>query len=265
MSVITDLPDGVEWLHDETTEEFDWDTIRCEASFVLPWTSRLDFLNVARGLDEVFTIGAVSYTRRIPLQYPFYPSVYAHSVRLRGEGSSRLAADGKSIEYDYAFAAVQFRTPTWQYDSPYPLVTENMDTTADMCTIPGTALVFPSDGLPLNQNVGIRVPVTEFTLTFHQVRSFDKALYASLAGRVNSLSFYDYAAGEVLYDGPATNGVIYSNNLAAWTITHRFRRRAIPHNVIMRPDGAGYEAPVWASDDTKYLLETADLNALWAA
>ncbi len=265
MSTVEDLPAEVEWLHEQTTEEHDWESTRCEATFWMPWSTRLVFLDVVRGLDETFTVGTYSYTRRVPLAYPFYTDVYAYSVRLTGEGSSRLADDGKSIEYDWAFATVGFRTPPWQIGSPFPLITETTDTSADMSTCPGSAYVFPSDGLPLSQPIGVRVPVTEFTLTFHQCRNFNKSLYRSLAGRVNTATFWDYPAGEVQYVGPSHHGVLWSSNMASWTITHRFRHRAIPHNMIMRPDGAGFEAPVWATDDTKYLLETADLNLIWAA
>lgn len=263
MSTIADLPAGVEWLHEDTEEEFDDESTQCRARFWLPWSARQGFRAVVGGTPQTFTIGTVSYTRVIPLAYPFYDNVYAYKLHLKGEGASRLAADEKSIEYDWAIADVWFRTPPWRVTSPYPLVTVNMETNADMVTRPGTAYVFPSDGSRLASNVSVRVPCTEFTLTFHQVPTPNQALYTLLAGHVNATTFFGYAPGCCQYIGPATGGTLNSWGQTSWTMTHRFRFRWIEHNKIMRPDGAGFEAPV-AVGTGEFLLPVGELNLLWA-
>lgn len=264
MSLMTDLPTSVRWLHDQTEEELDLVSTRATARFWMPWSDRLAFLRIVAGLPQQFTVGTASITRIVPLQYPFYSNVFANRVHLVGEGSSRLAGDGASIDYDWAMATVWFSTPQWRIDGPFPLCTETSETNADITTRPNTAYKFPSDGAILNQNVGVLVPVTEFTLTFYQLPAYNKTLYASLSGYVNSATFYDYAAGTVQYIGPAIGSTIYNNNSAAWTVTHRFRWRSIEHNEIMRPDGNGFEAPVSVYDGTTKLLPAADLNLLWA-
>ena len=262
MSAITDLPAGCEWLYEETTEDFDWESTQCMAKFIVPWGARDAFRIVVGGTPQTFTVGTASYTRIVPLAYPFYANCYAYKLSMRGEGACDLAADGRSISYDYALATVWFRTPPWRVDSPYPLVTLNRETNADMVTRPGTAYKFPSDGLILPQNIGVRVPVTEYLLTFYQVPAPNDTLYRSLAGYTNLTTFLGCDPGTIQYVGPADDGVLNSWGATSWTMRHRFRWRGVPHNQIMRPDGTAFEAPVSLGTGDP-LLPIGELNQLW--
>jgi hypothetical protein len=263
MSTIEQLPAGVEWLHEETEEELDDKGWSATARFWMPWAARMEFARVCGGLVEQFSIAGVTFSRIVPLKYPFYDNCWASRVRLRGEGSSRLAADGLSIAYDHAIATVSFTPPSFRFDGDRPTVSESAYTACEMVTRPGTAYKFPSDNAPLATNAGAPVATSDINLTFHQIPSLNWDLYASLSGYVNTTTFYGRAAGTMQYVGPSHQGQRTVGGVASWQVTHQFRFRAVPHNQLMRPDGAGFEAPVQVGDTSKYLLPTADLNLLW--
>jgi hypothetical protein len=265
MSTMDQMPDGVEWLHEGTEEEIDFDGAHAQVQFYVPDNVREEFLRVVGGLPEQFSIGTTSYTRIVPLRYPRFDNCYATGVRMRGEGRSGPPADGSlGIVYDYWVATVRFATPLYRFDGSYPAVTESGDSGADVITRPGTAYKFPSDNLIVPHPVGVLAPTIDFLLTFHQVPSFNGDLYVSLSGRVNTHVFYNRAIGTVQYIGLSWNGQKTTGNVVSWDITHKFRFRWIEHNKIMRPDGTAFEAPVQVGGaGTNYLLPTADLNALW--
>jgi hypothetical protein len=265
MSTLSDLPSGVEWLHEGTEEEIDDDGCYASAQFYVPGAVREEFRRiVGGGVPEQFSIGGTSFTRVVPLKYDGFDNCYATGVSMRGEGRSSAPSDALGIQYDYWIARVKFATRPYRFDGSYPAVTESGDAGADMVTRPGTAYEFPSDSLVVSQNVGVLMPTIDFSLTFHQLPSLNVAGYAALAGRVNTEVFYGCAAGTVQYVGPSWQGQKTVGNVVSWDVTHKFRFRWIEHNKIMRPDGAGFEAPVQVGDATKYLLPTIDLNALWA-
>lgn len=264
MSSMTDMPPGVQWLHEGTEEEITEEGSSAQAEFYVPTADRDTFLQVVGGLPQQFTIGSATYTRVVPLKYPGLDNCYAIAVSMRGSGRSRAPDDDSlGIFYDFWLARVRFSTPRFRYDGDKAAVTESCDVGADMVTRPGSAYKFPSDSRVVSHPVGVPVPTIDFSLTFHGLSSVDIPFYATLAGRVNTTEFYGCAPGTVLYVGPQSNGQKTVGNVTSFDVTHKFRFRWIEHNKIMRPDGAAFEAPVQVGDPTKGLLPTADLNDLW--
>jgi hypothetical protein len=264
VSSVSDLPAGVEWLHEPEVEEEQAEAgSGAVVHFVMPWSVRESFRTVVGGLPEQFTSNGVTYTRIVPLEYPGFTNCYAERMRIRGAGRSRLPSSGEmGIEYDWAFATVWFSTPAWSFGGDTPLISMSIETGAEMVTRPGTAYSFPSDNLPLLHNCGVRVPVKDIRMTFFQMPILDRPLYASLAGCVNSTAFMGYSTGTVQYVGEAFDGEQTLGNVTTYTVTQRFRWRAVPHNMIMRPDGADFEAPEDGNGDT--MLPEADLNDIFS-
>jgi hypothetical protein len=223
------------------------------------------FSVAAAGLAKTITISGVSVTRLIPLLHPRIANCYADDIQIYPpEGDvATLGTDG-SIDFADYFADIHFSTPTYQYEEgDYPTTTLNLNGGVDMVTRPGSAYKFPSDGLRINHDVGVPVQTVDFALTMSRLPSVDFALYTSLAGCVNTAEFYGCDPGTVLYQGPGVNGQSTIGGLPSYDVTHQFKFRSIPHNQIMRPDGAGFEAPVEEGDGVTMLLPGQDLNALW--
>jgi hypothetical protein len=255
LSTWEQLPAGWCRMHDKTIERADENGVYCSDRWCGPWSTRNEFLRIARGQEETIEYpGGFNATRIIPLKYPgtdpIFDNVYARSVAIESEGAS-FADDDEAIGYTKAIATVDYQS--WPFPFPgggdYPLMTKNLSSSAEVITVPGTAYEFPSDSLRLDRNAGILIPITDFALTFHFVPTLNDALSTSLCGFVNSTTFLGYAAGFV--SGQYTH-----------TVTHGFRWRRIKHNELMRPDGTAFEAPerVGSSDN---LLPTGDLNALF--
>lgn len=265
MSSISDLPASYsgQWLQDSTDESIDENGVQATCSWYGPWAERIEFLRVVSGLPEQITYpGGVSVTRIVPLKYPFYENVYAYNARARGTGSCSLGGDGLTATYDWAIITVNFKTYPYKLDGDQAMITRQDDGGMEFVTRPGSAYIFPSDSLRINQDVGVPVPTNDFSLTFHRLPFLDRALWQTLQGRVNTVDFLGYPAGTIQYVGPSSTATVTIANQFSFEATHRFRFRWIPHNQIMRPDGTGFEAPEDGNGDT--ILPTTDLNAIFA-
>jgi hypothetical protein len=263
MSTISQLPSSFCVMDEGRTEIVRDNAIEGTIVWEGPWDERATFLNIAGGLSQTINYPGGSATRIIPLQYPGpYENVFAYNIECSPFGViAPHTAEGAT--WTRCKIAVSFRSWQWQLTgSDYPLMTINADASADMITVPGTAYEFPSDSLRLDRNVGILVPTLDFTLTFHMLPSLNMTLYSTLSGRVNSTTFYGFAAGYVQYIGPSSTSTLKIGNVQNHTVSHRFRYRRIPHNEIMRPNGTGFEAPERVGSSDK-LIPDADLNLLF--
>lgn len=273
MSTINDLPDG--WVRLRDSTRWRWALgggIEAEAAFWGPGNSYAEFLRVVGGMEQTITYPDGSgVTRIVPLKFPSnspdFEDVYAVDCELTGAGRPSEDAN-EQIVYEWARARVLFRTqPFYNFGGDYPLVSYSYTSGADFITRPGTAYVFPSDSLRLNQDVGVLVPFRDFQVTFHNLTSPNEELYESLTGRVNSATFRlpngrSYDAGFIQYFGPAGQYQQTIGNQRNWTVSHRFKLRYIKHNEIMRPDGTAFEAP---EDDTgANIIPEADLMQLYS-
>lgn len=254
-------------MHDKTIERVDENGIYCSDRWCGPWSTRYEFIRIARGQSETIEYpGGYSVTRIIPLKYPgtdpMFDNVYARSVQCESEGRS-FSDDDEAIGYTKCVISVDYQSWPFQFaGTDYPLMTKNLSASADVITVPGTAYEFPSDSLRLDRNAGILVPNVDFSLTFHFLPSLNDSLYTSLCGFVNSTTFLGYGAGFVQYVGPQSTSQLSVSGQQTHTVTHGFKWRRIKHNELMRPDGTAFEAPerVGSSD---LLLPTADINALF--
>lgn len=257
----------------ERYEEIDESGIRASISWIGPWASRGSFLAIAGGVDEEISYpGGVTVTRRVPLKYPssIYDNVYAHSIQMRSEGRITSSAD-EAGTWDLCRITVAFKSYPFGFTSgDAPMVSLNMDSSANMTTVPGTAFEFPSDSLRIDQNAGVPVPTIDFTLTMHFMPDLLTSVYNGLVGRVNNDTFYlpDGTAvlpGYLLYLGPSSQTTLRIGNVYNHTVAHRLQYRFIKHNEIMRADGGGFEAPrrVGTSADPEYLIPDAALMGIY--
>ena len=214
------------------------------------------------------TIGGTAATRMIPLRHPRDSTMYAYTSRIYPpEGivaNEGPPGSGFGIDFEWYFADVRFRVPTWSASGSYPMVTYDEDAGMEMRTRPGTAYQFPSDGLRVLHDVGVPNGVVKFALTFEGLTSLDSALFRSLIGTVNSTTFFDCPPGTVLYEGCSSSGQYQIGGVPAFRARQMFSYSRIPHRQIMRPDGTAFEAPVQVGNTSKYLLDESNLNALYA-
>lgn len=241
------------------------------------------FLTVG-GLSKSLTIGPNSVTRLIPLIHPYLdPSwnCYADDIRIFTPEGAVAGVDGTGggITFSDYFIDVHFSTPPYFLElGDYPCCEFDGEPGEDRVTRPGSAYIFPSDGMRLSQAVGVPVKTLDFGITTHRLPAYDLDLYESLIGAVNITTFYGYSAGCVQYVGPKNRGQEIIAGQPVWTVTHMFKFRQIPHNAIMRPDGKDFEAPIEddggtpptpdttnEEDDANpvYLLAEQELNQLW--
>lgn len=269
---IADLPEGWHRMYDDTIEEWDDETgLDATATFGGPWATRGDFLAVVGGTEVEFDYGGgITGTRIIRMRYPselaLHNNVYACNCRInKAGGYAAHAAAG--ITYDWGIATVRFRTARYAMSGDEALITYNSDSNPQFITRPGTALKFPSDNLRLDRDVALRVPHEDFTLTLHNLPTLNRALYDSLAGVVNNAVFWGRDPGTVHYLGKSHQEQQTVGGVRSWTVTHKFAWRAIPWNMLMRPDGvavsgSAFEAPVDIATGAK-LLGQGNLSALF--
>jgi hypothetical protein len=266
MSTFADLPPDVVPLHEGAEFEVTAEGYAAKVDFLV-YLGDLDaFLEVVGGLTQTVTIGGVTTTRKIPLEHWRFPNCFAYRVGGRGDGPSSEPTGG-GIDHEWYKISVWFNTPAWNLGGDYPVVTRRRESGLEMVTRPGSAYKFPSDNLILPQQVGVPVTVSDIILVFHQISTFDESLYDTLAGCVNETTFYNKPAGTMQYVGPSTSGSRTLGGVETWEVAHHFRYRSIPHNMIMRPDGAlvlgiPFEAPVEVTGGD-YLLPEAELNDLF--
>lgn len=224
------------------------------------------FTTTVGGLPQTINIFGTSVTRLIPLIHPYIigGNCYADSVHIYPpEGCvAGLDLSGRGISFSDYFADVHFSTPTYPVETgSSPTVTADFQGGAEMVTRPQSAYKF-ADGTRLAHDVGIPVQVVDFSLTMHKLPALNQDLYFSLAGCVNSTPFFGRPTGTVLYKGPGISGQFFIAGFPSFDVAHGFQFRAIPHNQIMRPDGASFDYPVQVSDGTTQLIPSADLNQL---
>lgn len=237
------------------------------------WVSGADVANfrkcVAGYPPTTITIFGASVSRLIPLAHPYEYNCYAYSLKAQPAPGSVSGLDtfGTGISFQDWFVDVGFRTPRYDYTGTAPLVTQTRQGSVDMVTRPGGAYYFPSDGVRPNHDCGVPVYVVNYSLVFHRLPALDNSLYDSLAGCVGATgtTFYGYPGENILYLGCSSSGEFSLGGFPSYEATQQFIYRSIPHNAIMRPDGAGFEAPVQLGDPTKFLLPTADLTALYGS
>jgi hypothetical protein len=224
------------------------------------------FTSTASGLAQTMTVGGSSVTRLIPLIHPYISGAncYCDSIKVYPAPDSVASWDGTAIAFADYFADVHFATYSYPMESgDQPTVTLDLQGGSEMVTRPGWAYKMLSDGKPINHDVGVPVTTVDFTLTMHRLSSLDTSLYTSLAGSVNSTTFWGQAAGTVLYRGPGVQGQQSIGGFPAYDAAHAFQFRSVPHNQIMRDDGAGFDTPVLVSDGSTAMIPSADLNQLW--
>jgi len=264
MSIESQLPASAVRLYKSTTIKASKDGRQGTACWAVDLQDLDDFLTVVGGMPETVTFpGGLSATRLVPLLWPDPPykiPMYAYDV-----DADYTGYDKDNLTYSKAKVKVAFKTYSYDQDQN-PFFTEQYDGASDFITLPGSAFQFPSDGRIINTEVGLPIPTLDFSLTFYKVPSRALGLWTSLQGYVNSTVFlpnhYGLAPGTVLYMGPSENIQTSLGGVVSYQITHKFRWRYIPHNMILRPDSGGWEAPVRLFDGAP-IMPTADLNALF--
>jgi hypothetical protein len=224
------------------------------------------FRNTVAGIPPIsIAIGGVSVLRAVPMSHPYEYNCYAYSLRIVPAPGTVCTRDalGQGFQYADYFADVKFRTPKYDYSGgDYPMVTVRRQSGVDMVTRPGSAYKFPSDGTRLVHEVGVPVGTTQYSLTLHRLPTLDHTLYDGLRGSVNLTTFFGKAPGTMLFLGCSSAGELSLGGVPSFEATLEFSHRTVPHNQIMRTDGAGFEAPAEVGSGNP-MLPIGELNNLY--
>jgi hypothetical protein len=255
------LADGLDFLIDDSGVDT---TMRF---WVLPGELPTFRATIAGVPATTISIGGASVTRLIPMAHPYEPNCYAYSLRIVPAPGTVCTRDslGQGFKYADYFCDVKFRTPKYDFSGTggdFPMVTVARQSGVDMVTRPGSAYRFPSDGTRLVHEVGVPVGTTQYSMTFHRLPALDNTLYDALRGCVNLTTFFGKDPGTMLFLGCSSSGELTLGGFASFEATLEFSHRTVPHNQVMRPDGAGFESPVEVGSGNP-LLPIADLTALY--
>ena len=245
--------------------------------FIIAWNDRDAFAAEILGL-------ASDYTQMERVGYPGKASVFATGIRY--EPLDPTAVDTKTLDdiatelnsYGKAFARalVDYRTigdndrDDGPVNEPGTYLTYRMLFATEYQPMTARGWDWEDDPTvptPDDLNIGIRIPITEHHLTWHQVINPPWATINAIQGTVNQNEFLGCAPGTLLFEGADANklyggGFDEGPSAFTWQIRYVFRQRAIKHegrsygwNHVYRERPAGWVRVV--SNDS-YLYDTAD-------
>lgn len=208
--------------------------------YLVDYTNRWRFIRAAMGTPQALDYAnPSSLLYRMPLQLPDNLALFAQKFDWTAIGSpTGVCASVFSPEtaYKYAWVGLQYSSLTY---NPVTLYSVENRTGSQEITAPNYYYSFVSDGLKIDQAVGVNVPNQEFAITFHRVPYFDGSTFVSYQGTVNATTFLGYAAGTVLFNPTVSH---YDAGIGVGTpiyeVTLSFTWRSIPWNYFLRPGGS---------------------------
>jgi hypothetical protein len=243
-----------EELHDFVHEQGDQQGLRAQKKYKVAWADRLKFYGDVMG--HVVTVGGIggTVTRRIPLQYPDIPALYAVSFEMEPVGLSddgtKPALGGKQIVYDWAWITVGFSTVPWNFqalDDPNSFTpglyrTESLEMGGEVMQFPKSAYEFEStDRLSVQQTPGRIVPTASLGITLHDAPYIPFTDIFALIGAVNVGVFYGCAIGTVLFMGGQSEAQTNSVGQRVQKLSLKFSFRSLEWNLFLKPDGSGWD------------------------
>lgn len=236
------------------------------------------FLTWAGGQAYTISVGGVPVVRIIPVSHPLFQALICTNVTWKLTGAFNAAAatlTGSSTwtgvntptttsaihlqNYSWAQVTLTFSTVPYPVDGSRPFMVLNREIGAEVYTLAGQKLKFPSDGTQLDADAPITVPTIVYAATIYQAASVDDTtLAAAAAAPVSSTTFLGFAAGLVRFDGISSQTTMAMLS-TAFQYTLKFTFRPVSWLQSLRPDGA-WEAPT--TPGGAYTYATSDLNAL---
>lgn len=234
--------DQVRRLLRETTGHGDEQSKGAIATFIckrpeLAW----DFVKAIAGSVEVFgTPGGGVIERRIPLELPESPDLFARSYDMTYRGRNRESND--PTPYGWVEVRVEFAVPPFNFQDQ-EWTSYRSQGAANYITIPNRMFYF-ADGEETHADIGVLVPERDMIYTRHWLPDVTACedLCTAMQGRINSQPFRRCPAGTVLFlaDSLATSTGILGGQLAS-DIQLSFRYRAVPWNFALHPIDADFQ------------------------
>jgi hypothetical protein len=206
--------------------------------YQVAWQNRWLFVQQVMGTPQASDYSnPVSLVRRLPLQYADNTYLYATSFSMTPIASpSGTTAQVYQPETAYLLCWVGITYSTLTY-SPTTMYTVETSSGSERVTMPDSCYSFESDGLVINQDVGISIANQVKQITFYNVPYFDDSQFISYQDTVNATTFLGYPAGYLLFQ-PLTSRFSYGIGGAnTYEVVMSLAWRSQPWNYCQRPNG----------------------------
>jgi hypothetical protein len=266
VATLADLPASYKLLAPAGGNAFegDWDAEgrRHAGRILLPWEDAEAGMQAIAGVPTVLS-GAL--VRRVPLESPYVPGMYATSLRHRGVGVD--GAITPSRPYSHVMVDVVFETPRWPLEGSSAYTSFRFTGNVQRITLPNTYYTFAGQAGALavvEQNVGRDVGAVGVEIGRHWVAdpTISMAVLLPLLGKVSTqpvtIGALTFAAGTLLFPTTMSDIRIPAQGEINATLALTLSWRELPWNMAIRPDGA-------ANLLSPLPFATADLNAIFAA
>ncbi len=242
-----------------------------------PWTARggetfvyhcpaselEDQLEAIAGPLTVYSTGwGGSVTRRLPMEHPERPGLFA--VRAQAEGMGRSSASGL---YSWYKLTVEFDSPPYQLTGDTPFMSIRRAAGVSHITVPGMYLRQVSDNKVLNHDGAVPVPVVHYLVTVFGLSAInDVAISDAMAAPLNSSTLYlpgaTIAAGYALFNSVEDQNDFSYGGVVTRSITYKFAfRSTMKWTEIISPYSGNVDRPILPNGNN--LIEASDLNLLF--
>lgn len=207
------------------------------------WSDKDDLLKAFLGISQAYG-GAYEFT----LPEPFEPGsgLYASSYTLQGIKCTGADSSG-NITFERARLVITFepleRDPDDDNADNEPWEEINRRSYIERLQIPAWGLRWESDEEPLDfdQVAAIDVGYEDFTLQRSNVAVVNGSALNAAKGKMNSDTFWGYAAGYLLFAGwSETRRYSADGQTVQYAVTLELKARSVPWNHFWRP-GNGWE------------------------
>lgn len=259
MSTLADLPPSAKILVGRNGQfrfAMSGESVNQRLAFKVTWEDSPAFLQAVIGTTA--TINGL--VRRVPLQNPYLPQLYAVGISdCQGVGSD--ANISATRPYPWLIYTVDFAILPFGVSGDSAFLTLNHDGAGRTVTVPGQYYAF-SDGTKIDQNVGIPIGGHAISLTVHQLPSLINfmAVATPLEGKVNSTTLtvagISYAPGTVFFETFGTSSQKSAFGVATHEAGISLIYSALPWNKAIKPTTG------LPDDVSPAPFQTANLNAL---
>lgn len=156
------------------------------------------FVSTIAGTSQTITTTWGSMNRVVTLQHPIFSGLYAIDIDTEAFGAASESSQLITDLWSHAKVVVKFRSVNYGITGDQAYMTIEEDSGSEYTTIPGRKFAFP-DGQPIDQEAGRFSAVKNYILSLYQCPDQNSSSTDALMGKVNSVAFLDWPAGQLLF------------------------------------------------------------------
>lgn len=236
------------------------------------------FINALVGAGTLTgPISGGKVTRNTPHFHPLSTNLACVSASLiMGLGNPVINASGYPDYDGGALIAAEYRPLTWDPITPdlnnsidpstsIIYCTQDLNLRTETFTVPGHALKFtagPNSGETTDVPGKIQIPITELSLTFHQLPYMPVTAIRTLRGKVNSTTFLGATAGTVLFSAGSTTRDFNADGSVVQKVILHFTERSSLHKWNTLPSSKNLQWYDVQDNIGNKMYDIADLTPL---